>query len=185
MSDKALQNAMAERDRLAVEINQYIQHAENLKREISIIDRFITDWHKFAGTDEPVNNSSDAVVQTYTTRKRTFNNPTKEEVGEWVRKILLETGAPMTRKQLFEALNGRGVVINGSDPQMVLSTMLWRMGDKFIRLPKNGYWPADQPYRPLGYDPSVPRPFKSREEFTAEAEEAMAHIAEKVLAGFE
>ncbi len=39
---------------------------------------------------------------------------------------------------------------------MVLSTMLWRMKDRIVRLPQFGYWIADKEYVPAGYDPSAP-----------------------------
>ena len=51
------------------------------------------------------------------------------------------------REELFPALIEKGFVIEGNDPHMVLSTMLWRMKDKakIVRLRGGGYWLADRP----------------------------------------
>ncbi|CAN5285842.1 hypothetical protein BH09PSE1_BH09PSE1_11650 [soil metagenome] len=46
----------------------------------------------------------------------------------------------MTRKRLFEELAHHDIVIQGANPEMVFSTMLWRMQDRFERIPKRGYW---------------------------------------------
>lgn len=59
----------------------------------------------------------------------------------------------MPRKELFNALAKEGLVIHGKDPEMVLSTMLWRASDTIVRLPPHGYWPKDTPFSPAQYDP--------------------------------
>jgi hypothetical protein len=50
-------------------------------------------------------------------------------------------------------LTERGLIIEGADPEMVLSTMLWRSKDRIVRLPKFGYWVAERPYVSAGYVP--------------------------------
>lgn len=34
---------------------------------------------------------------------------------------------------------------------MVLCTMMWRMKDRFVRLPLYGYWVKDRPYEKANY----------------------------------
>ena len=47
--------------------------------------------------------------------------------------------------------------VSGADPKMVVSTMLWRMKSKIVRLrvPGKGfrYWLTERPYEPTGYIP--------------------------------
>ncbi len=80
-------------------------------------------------------------------------NPKKEDVAAKARELILEHGEPMGRTELFEALSEAGVVIRGSNPEMVLSTMLWRMSSQIVRLQPHGYWPADVPNAEVGFDP--------------------------------
>jgi hypothetical protein len=47
-----------------------------------------------------------------------------------------------------------GIVISSeTDPEMVLSTMLWRMRDRIARLKTGGYWLAEKAYPEAAYDP--------------------------------
>ena len=64
----------------------------------------------------------------------------------------------MPRKALLKAVTERGIILSGKDPEMVLSTMMWRMQDEFVRLPRWGYWLKNRPYEPAEYDPLVPYP---------------------------
>ena len=70
----------------------------------------------------------------------------KEEVAEAARSIIQERGEPVSRA-VFNALAERGVIISSeTDPEMVLSAMLWRMKDRVVRLKGGGYWLADAGY---------------------------------------
>lgn len=154
--DAAYRNAMAQRDQLAAEINEVQQRLEELRRKLAVVDNFLRQWVEFAGkapSMPPVESGDRSLVGMHTPKPRP-KNPPKEVVIESVLSILRERGEPMSRAELFAALGERGIVLEGSDPQMVLSTMLWRMREKVTRLPKNmGYWPADVPYEPAGYVP--------------------------------
>jgi hypothetical protein len=74
-------------------------------------------------------------------------------VAEAAREIISEAGEPVMRDVLYFLLAERGIHIHGKDPRMVLSTMLWRTNDQVVRLKGGGYWLADMPYEPAGYDP--------------------------------
>ena len=69
------------------------------------------------------------------------------------RQIIAVAGRPVSRGELFPRLRELGINIDGKHPQMVLSTMLWRMRDQVVRLAE-GYWLAEEPYPPLAYDPA-------------------------------
>jgi hypothetical protein len=132
------------------------------------VDAFIRDWHAFAGTgDAPapqhvgVSQPSDARSEEAQpeafrielvspsrlpdgARRRRPRNPSKEEVAAKVREILNFVGHPLTRPELLRRLNDDGVVIEGANPDVVLSTMLWRMRDRIVHHKGHGYWLAER-----------------------------------------
>ncbi|MGQ0444075.1 MAG: hypothetical protein ACT4O2_02840 [Beijerinckiaceae bacterium] len=166
MTDRALKNAERKRDSLAAEINSFAQRMEELKRDLDKIDAWIAQWHELAGTLaaaeeaelESMFGSGDNDERSQ--KRRATGNPKKEEVAEATRQIILERGEPISRGDLFKALADRGVIISSeSDPEMVLSTMLWRMRHKVARLKTGGYWLAERPYAPADHDPAKDEDF--------------------------
>lgn len=153
--DAAYSNATARRDTLAAQINKLQQELDEARSALARVDAFLRDWAEFAGEPAPTPPVKSGDTPTGKLRilpKPRPKNPSKEEVIESVLEILHERGRPMSRSDLFTALQERGVVLEGSDPQMVLSTMLWRMRGKVVRLPKNiGYWDAALSYEPADY----------------------------------
>ena len=79
-------------------------------------------------------------------------NPDRRDVTDKALQIVREAARPLSRRDLFERLAGRGVVISGKDPEMVLGTMLYR-DDRIVRLRGHGYWPRDEVYEPAFYIP--------------------------------
>jgi hypothetical protein len=160
VTDKALENAERKRDSLAAEINSLARRLEELKRDIVILDDWISRWHEFAGRDgaAAVASVSAEPAQTAARLARTTGNPSKENVAAKVKELILERGAPIARNDLFEALESRGIIIRGADPKVVLGTMLWRTED-IIRLRGHGYWLKNRSFEPAGYNPKKP-PFE-------------------------
>lgn len=174
MSDTALKNALQERDRIAAEINRIQQRSEELRARASVIDAWVREWHQFAGvvaeaeqepspvseqgkniqTQENIHSGS---VDGSQERSRATGNPKKEIVAAESLRIIEEAGEPVTRGDLYERLRGRNIVVEGKDPEQVLSTMLWRTRDSvpIVRLKTGGYWLADKPHEASGYDPTV------------------------------
>jgi hypothetical protein len=151
MSDSALENAMARRDILASEISSREAEIKEKRSEIERLNKWIKTWHDLSGipAPDPVANVPDTAFAPWQ------RNPKKEQVARMAVRILKETGKPMPRHELYEALKARGVTLLGSDPEMVLSTMLWRMRKVITRLPKLGYWPIEEPYPEGSYHPGV------------------------------
>lgn len=155
MSDKAYENAAARRDELARGINQGQQRLETLRSELRGIEAFLDQWRKFAGvaaaahepnpTFDP-SNPPEHILRWRAKRK----NSKKEEVANAAREVILANGKPLSRSDLYTILTERGLIIEGADPEMVLSTMLWRSKDKIVRLPKFGYWVAER--QPIAED---------------------------------
>jgi hypothetical protein len=81
------------------------------------------------------------------------NNSKKEDVAEAAVAIIKEIGEPIARSSLLTRLLNLGLTIEGNDPEVVLSTMLWRMRNKVVRLRKGGYWRADAPSPDGSYVP--------------------------------
>jgi len=157
MADKAYENAMARRDELARAINEAQQRIEGWRAELRGVDTFLEQWRKFAGEESVVVDSMLSDIDPPWIAKR-MRNSKKEDVAEAAYEIIKEHGKPMPRSDLYDLLIARGIVLNGSDPQMVLSTMLWRMPDRIKRLKKGGYWLADVPFKGGGIDPYFANP---------------------------
>jgi hypothetical protein len=157
MPDKAYENAKARRDELARTINEAQQRMDAMRGELHGIDTFLEQWRKFAGVEAPTAQPSPLSQGSVYRRERPHRNSKKEEVAQAAREILNAEGRPLPRTELYKRLVDRGLVIEGSDPEMVLSTMLWRMSGQIVRLPK-GYWPTDVPYPEGGYIPGEQSP---------------------------
>ncbi|SEI04746.1 hypothetical protein [Tardiphaga sp. OK245] len=165
MSDLALSNAQKRRDDLASRINQLSQSLEDCRKEIASIDQFIAAWHHYA--DGGQHSPSIPVNTHYTQGSMTLNsvvnsariippkNPDRETVGRAAWDIIVKRGRPVMRGELFNELGKRGIQIYGKDPEMVFSTMMWRMQEHFVRLPKFGYWKRNEPWAPAGYVPGA------------------------------
>lgn len=162
MSDSALENAEAQK-------NQLLERKRRLQSDLAVVDaqlnrieRFIVDWHEFAGTNPPAadqpNDSLPAIRKRTRVQlgpsERTAGNSKKEEVADAARAVIADRGEPVSRSDLLTAIRERGLTIEGTDPEMVLSTMLWRMKDRVIRLKQGGYWLKEQSYEPAGYFPN-------------------------------
>ena len=154
MTDAAIENAAAIRDEMAEKISAAEVQIKEWRATMTRAERFIADWEEFSGQKAPaVATNSEPVPRTASGGKP--KNPKKEEVAAVAREILLQNGRPMSRDDLFEALTFRGVIIHGTNPPVVLQTMLWRMSGEITHLKGFGYWPKDVPCEVAFYDPAV------------------------------
>jgi len=165
MADVALENAERQRDELARSINTAQQHLEDLRRDLRRVELFISDWRTLA-EGKALQHTAVGVVgvtaQGVAAGQPTLGNPVlhekplkperrhnspKEAVAVTARALIEAHGEPMSRTDLYRELIVQGLTIEGKDPEMVLSTMLWRMGPKtgLVRLKGGGYWLADRP----------------------------------------
>jgi hypothetical protein len=158
VTDVALENANGEKKQILSEILEADTRLSLLKERLRSVERFIEQWHTFAAGHEITFDEKTAPIvnktgSTQTHRGRTVGNTRKEIVVETARGVISERNEPIGRSELFKELTARGVVLNGKDPEMVLSTMLWRMKDKIIRLSKGGYWLTERPSPDGSYVP--------------------------------
>jgi hypothetical protein len=163
VTDHALQNARDRHNSIALEIAELGRRMAELRTEQNRIGEFIELWHEFAGVSSdalaPMRKKEEiapqgelpqpetaAGTERKPKRRRVTGNPRKEEVAAAAREIIADRGSPVSRSDLFKALFDRRLEIRSeSDPEMVLSTMLWRMRNQVVRLPGGGYWLADKP----------------------------------------
>lgn len=149
MSDKALSNAEAKKNQLVEKKRRLLAELTDVDDQIGQVDRFIKAWHAFA--EDESESTVDKLLEQRTNkegssenvRKKATKNSRKEAVAEAAREIILQLGRPAARKELFDQLIARGLTIEGADPEMVLSTMLWRMKDRIQRVEGGGYWIAE------------------------------------------
>jgi hypothetical protein len=152
MSDAALDNALARREtalanleKITREINDLLERHTRGREELERIDYFIAQWHEMAGIKLPETleqKKSEAPAEGG--RRIRPKNPPRELVAATAVEYIRLAGRPLSRAELFERLTLDGVIIRGKDPEMVLSTMLWRSKDIIQRLPGGGYWPAGE-----------------------------------------
>jgi hypothetical protein len=144
MADAAIRNAERERDALAAKVNAAVAQIEDWKREIARIDQFVADWHRFAGVEPET--APQAPAAKAVPKPRAVKNSTKEEVAKLTREMIEAHGAPINRAALLAMLRERGLVIEGGEPETVLSTMLWRMGAaaQIVHLKGVGYWTSEK-----------------------------------------
>lgn len=76
---------------------------------------------------------------------RIRDNPKPAVLIPAVIEILRESGHPMSRRQIHEALSDRGLVVRGAEPTKTLGTILWRARGLIGSIEGRGYWPAGDP----------------------------------------
>jgi hypothetical protein len=158
--DTALQNAKAKRYgvrmkilEINAQINRLIEERAALVPEYEKAEAFIDTWYEMAGIPNPK-----FAEQKETARKpqrpvvveKRPPNPNRRDVTLKAVEYIREAERPLSRAEIYQQLLGDGIVIHGKDPQMVLSTMLWRTKDIIRRLRGGGYWPVGDPL-PAGY----------------------------------
>lgn len=177
--DAAYRNAMLVRDQIDGRIKKLKQELEVLEHEADRVARFLSDWEEFANiqvagsVDTDVSIAKNSGFATFSSAdsdpddlhsaaatsgcpkpvSARAQNPPKERVGDVVQEILQTEGKPISRETLFSMLPDHGIMLHGKDPQMVFSTMLWRMKERFVRLQGWGYWLTDKPFAPARYEP--------------------------------
>jgi len=163
MSDRAIENAKALKINAIAEIERLEAEARVWRDRIMMADQFIDQWNAFA-SGEVMNPLDSAVTGTSEQNKteparivkrRATKNSTKEDVAAAALEIIREHGKPVSRANLYEALVARGLVIDGSEPEQVLSTMLWRMMNLIVRLKTGGYWERGVIAPEFGYTQEV------------------------------
>jgi len=151
MLDTAIVKAVQEKANIESKIAASEAKTRRYKSQLSEINSFISQWEKFSGTSAPIPSGStpEGMSQNGTDSKPQpikVQNSKKEEVATAARLVIEGRDVPVSRSELYGILSRQGLQMNGSNPEMVLSTMLWRAGAKegIVRLKSGGYWLADR-----------------------------------------
>ncbi|MES0059525.1 hypothetical protein NKJ86_04915 [Mesorhizobium sp. M0025] len=161
MTDIALSNAETERKQLLERKKALLTELNTIDDRLGQIVRFVSSWYNFAGVapPEPVDNAADSAenkrAPIHTPSAKRPKNSSKESVANLSLEIIRERQAPVSRSDLYKELTARGLVIEGKDNEMVLSTMLWRMDARIVRLKTGGYWERDKDWPEADYYPSL------------------------------
>lgn len=160
MTDKALKNAKALEKQLLEMRESLREQLNDIDSRISKVQAFIHNWHAYASgevasgdSESPLTAVSQNVVGGKQEQKRATGNSPKEDVAAVARELISKRGEPIPRRKLLKLLLDEGLTISGTEQDKVLSTMLWRMKDKVVNLPRVGYWLPEKPWEPAGYRP--------------------------------
>ncbi|MER9432972.1 hypothetical protein [Mesorhizobium sp. M0408] len=85
------------------------------------------------------------------TTDRPSRNLPRKRMSQVVTQILTERQKPMTRNEMVDALELKGIPVAGVDPPKAIGTILWRMRDEFVNLPGWGYWLIGEDFAPAAY----------------------------------
>ncbi len=151
MADPAIIAALQKRKEIEERIAKTETRIKGFKAQLSEIAAFISQWEKFSGMAAP--DISEGNLSQNETDSGPQGNSSKEDVAKAAREILSASEAALPRGELFKRLVDKGLHIAGKNPEMVLSTMLWRAGKDvgIVRLKSGGYW-LDEFVRPEDKD---------------------------------
>ena len=142
------------------ELSERLQRLESdLELTRDAIERARAEYYRISGKIEVLEKISPLRPKkrnergTTTPSRAPVINPSRTEVADAALEVIRGQGKPVGRQELFDALAARGVQIDGKNPLMVFSTMLWREQERVKRLRGYGYWIAGEPYPPAGYFP--------------------------------
>ncbi|MGO8069706.1 hypothetical protein AB9E28_29790 [Rhizobium leguminosarum] len=143
-------------------LNQAYEQRVKIQGHLETLNKFISEMEAAAKTlaelDEGVpiltvdKFESKAASKNAKHARMVGKNPDKRDVAAQVAAMLFETDKPMSRREIYNKLKEQGIDIQGKDPEMVLSTMLWRAGEEFSIENKKGigYILKGKDYHTLG-----------------------------------
>lgn len=147
-------------------ISKTDQRIAELEQELKILREFKDRYLVVSQLLGPAATPPNVVLETATppapplrerlpqhTKKRARNALGSAELIAQAVAAIRENCRPMSRRDVYDALAAKGVVIEGADPLKVLGTALWRANKDIVSLDGLGYWPKMDPYPPASYFP--------------------------------
>lgn len=127
------------------------EQSEKIQLEVANFEKFIVSVEEFArSASEEQREALAAALRKPLDRHSQFLQPIEttsqakpEDVAREVEQLLGRVGRPMKRGAIVEALAEQGFDVPGKDKNKNLGTILWRHKEKFVQLPKLGYWLRD------------------------------------------
>lgn len=136
-----------------------IERARALRNELQRLDVFISTYeelaanHQYAPPKAAAPLPSAAIQEASTGNGKQPKAAPQEELERVVTRVLLENGAPLQRQALFDKVKATGTTIGGQDERSNFGSKISR-SDRFVNLPKLGYWPKDRPFEAASYRPT-------------------------------
>ncbi len=152
MADDARRNAEQLKARITARMKELDAEKASLNAQLAEVDTFLKALNQYAQLDPSAATAPPIAPVRDAPRKRP-QNPPREQVLEVVADALERAVRPMQLRELFEAVTAAGIDLQGADPSAVLGTMIWRARARFANIKGFGYWFADRPYGPAGYEP--------------------------------
>ena len=161
-------------------IDDLMEERRQLQLRIGVIDRAISEYHEWErrvelllptqgrnalrmDADTSPIMARDVAVATVTNAllgippQASAPKPSSmEEFTDAVNDLLDQIDRPLQRTPLFEALEARGIVIDGKEPLNTLSARMTRM-ENVTNIRGHGFWRKDRPYAPADYVPESVR----------------------------
>lgn len=125
---------------------------KELDREYSRLTDFINTYHDLTGAKQEHIVRGIGALTAHALSPPRPKNPPREVIGAMAEQYIRAAGHPINRSELYRAIS-RAYPIYGNDPEMVFSTMMWRMRNRFVRLRGQGYWMREIPLPAIGYVP--------------------------------
>jgi hypothetical protein len=161
-------------------IDDLMEERRQLQLRIGVIDRAISEYHEWerrvelllptqgrnalrmdAGPTPPT--TRDVAIATVTNALLSASQQagapkasSMEDFTDAVNDLLDQIDRPLQRTPLFEALEARGIVIDGKEPLNTLSARMTRM-ENVTNIKGFGFWRKDRPYAPADYVPEPTR----------------------------
>lgn len=138
---------------------------EWLRNEVKELEIFLRRWESLDGmnaeqdeswkqepeeTKQPVDKSAEK------RKLSSRSGASPREIVEIMRRVIRETGRPLTRGEIVDALEARDVDLPATDKNRYIGTIAWRFKAFFTHIEGRGYWVADEPVKDWwrkSYDP--------------------------------
>jgi hypothetical protein len=146
-------------------LDRALKRLAELQREIDEVTKFIELYQRFEGKvvdagaqmtffesipqligNETAGGSNQAVDNS--ARKPRRNRPpgaTPREIAEIMERVIRESGEPMSRGRIVDALERREIEIPAADKERYVGTIAWRNKGTFVNITGRGYWLRDSP----------------------------------------
>lgn len=137
-------------------IEQAKQRLDYHRREVKKLEEFLRTAGEISGTNvefndfqkqEPEETKPPVYKPVEKRRLSSRGGASPREIVEIMRRVIRETGRPLTRGEIVDALEARDVDLPATDKNRYIGTIAWRFKAFFTHIDGRGYWVADEPVK--------------------------------------
>jgi hypothetical protein len=120
-----------------------LQRIDALEAELTVLRSFVDSYRRTVAHREVPAESPDlmGLMQSGQATKKQRSEFWKMVISE-AKNIIIQFGRPMTRGELADIIEKKGIPLPGKDKVKVFGTNLWRSGE-FLHFEGRGYWPKE------------------------------------------